>query len=55
MGENFTNLSKQFEQELINEYVKSGKTQIDSIPALYKNMLDEIDREIKINYQKWLL
>ena len=52
MGENFTNLSKQFEQELINEYVKSGKTQIDSIPALYKNMLDEIDREIKINYQK---
>ena len=52
MGENFTNLSKQFEQELINEYVKSGKTQIDSIPALYKNMLDEIDKEIKINYQK---
>ena len=52
MGENFTNLSKQFEQDLINQYVKSGKTQIDSIPALYKNMLDEIDKEIKINYQK---
>ena len=52
MGDNFKNLSKEYEQEIIKEYVKSGKTNIDSIPALYKELLSEIDKEAKLNYSK---
>lgn len=52
MGDNFKNLSKEYEQDLINNYVKSGKTHIDSVPALYKELLSELDKEAKLNYSK---
>ena len=52
MGENFSKLAKEYEEHLVNEYAKSGKTHVDSIPALYKDLLDEIDRNIKLDYKK---
>ena len=52
MGENFSKLAKEYEEHLVNEYAKSGKTHVDSIPALYKDLLDEIDRNIKLDYEK---
>ncbi|EMZ37735.1 hypothetical protein C826_01815 [Helicobacter bilis WiWa] len=67
MGENFTRLSKEYEQQIIDEYAKSGKikglnphiesntqTNKDSVinlPEVYKHMLDEIDKQAKQDYK----
>lgn len=52
MGDNFSKLSKEYEEELLKEYVKSGKTSVENIPTLYKELLNEIDKEAKQNYNK---
>ena len=58
MGENFTRLSKEYEQQIIEEYAKSGKikglnphTEMQNLPEVYKHMLDEIDKQAKQDYK----
>lgn len=52
LGENFSKLSKDYEEQMLKEYIASGKTHVDNIPALYRDLLQNIDKEIKLDYEK---